>query len=70
MKFATNHSHKVHGKGDIVVSYKGRIKNVHDVLYVFKCEEKFVVYRHFSKHGLWNHVWNTQVIVVNAPYII
>ncbi len=70
MKFATNHSQKVHGKGNIVVSYKRRIKNVHNVLYVFKCEEKIVVYKHFSKHGLWSHVWNKQIVVVNAPYII
>jgi hypothetical protein len=60
----------VHGKGNIVISYKGRIKNVHNVLYFFNCEEKIVVYRHFSRHGLCSHVWNTQIVVVNAPYII
>ncbi len=60
----------MHGKGNIVVSCKGRIKNVHNVLYVFKCEEKFVVYKHFSRHGLCSHVWNTQIVVVNVPYII
>jgi hypothetical protein len=59
VKFATSHSHKMHGEGNIVVSYKGRTKNVHNVIYVFKCEEKFVVYRHFSRHGLCSHVWNT-----------
>jgi hypothetical protein len=45
VKFAINHSHKVHGKGNIVVSYKKTIKNVHIVLYVLKCEEKIVVYK-------------------------
>jgi hypothetical protein len=34
IKFAGGHSHLVEGKGDVFVSYDGKVKQIHDVFFV------------------------------------
>jgi hypothetical protein len=53
IKSARGHSHLVEGKGDAFVSYDGKMKQIHDVLFVPRATKKLLSIRAIIDKGFF-----------------
>ncbi len=67
VKLVVGCTHKVYGKGNVVVAYQGEIKTMNNVLYVFK--KKSLISKGYCNHGVCCHVWKTNMLDCCSNYI-
>ncbi len=51
VKFVVGHTHKVYGKGNVVVAYQGEIKTMNNVLYVLGIKRNILLVRAIVNMG-------------------